>query len=70
MPDMDGLEAIGRIRASCEKMPIIASYRGKTDGRDAEILSVARRLGATAVVTQPVEHQRLLALVLALIHGR
>jgi CheY-like chemotaxis protein len=62
MPELDGIEAIRRIRADHPGLRIIAmSGGGKID--KADFLHMAKALGADGVIDKPVRSERLLALV-------
>jgi DNA-binding NtrC family response regulator len=62
MPELDGIEAIRRIRADHPGLRIIAmSGGGQID--KADFLHMAEALGADRVVEKPVRSERLLELV-------
>jgi CheY-like chemotaxis protein len=62
MPELDGIEAIRRIRADHPSLRIIAmSGGGQID--KADFLHMAEALGADRVIEKPVRSERLLELV-------
>jgi len=64
MPELDGIEAIRRIRADYPGLRIIAmSGGGQID--KAEFLHMAQVLGADRVIEKPVRSERLVELVTA-----
>lgn len=63
MPEKDGLEVIRELRALRPDFPVIAISGGGTAAGGADILNIARILGAKAVLTKPVLKAELLAAV-------
>jgi CheY-like chemotaxis protein len=62
MPELDGIEAIRRIRANHPGLRIIAmSGGGKID--KADFLHMADALGADGIIDKPIRSERLLELV-------
>ena len=61
MPEMEGLETIGRARALNAKMPIVAMSGVSFEGGD--YLSIAEKFGAIASLRKPFRLQELVALV-------
>ena len=62
MPKMDGLETIKRLRAERPALKIIALSGGGRN-RYLDILDLADRLGANAVLAKPFAPKQLLALI-------
>ncbi len=62
MPEKDGIEAIMAFRRQRPNIPIIA-ISGGTVNFDLDILGVAKCLGATKVLSKPVENQEILRAV-------
>ena len=63
MPEKDGLEAIRELRVLRPDLPVIAISGGGTAAGGAEILNIARLMGAKAVITKPVMKAELLSAV-------
>ncbi|MDP3491161.1 MAG: response regulator [Phenylobacterium sp.] len=63
MPDQDGMETIGEIRARWPQMPIVAMSGGwRTIGPDT-ILETAKALGAQAALAKPFDRATLVEAV-------
>lgn len=62
MPTLDGLDAIKRIRAECPGLKIIAVSGGGRN-RFLDILQLADRLGADAVLAKPFSPRQLVDLL-------
>jgi two-component system chemotaxis response regulator CheY len=60
MPDTDGLELIKAVRALHKDVPMIA-VSGTTEG--GLYLSMAKKFGATATLTKPINPEKLLELL-------
>ncbi len=70
MPEKDGLEAIRELRTLRPDLPVIAISGGGTAAGGAEILNIARILGAKAVITKPVMKPELLRAVEKCLAGK
>jgi two-component system response regulator AtoC len=67
MPDMDGLELLAQLRATCATLPVIM-MSGGDQTRDLALLGDAKLLGASAALAKPFsldEFYTLVATVLA-----
>lgn len=62
MPDKDGIETMREMRAAAPETPIIAVSGGGRIG-NADLLRMARGLGADAILAKPFEPAQLLELV-------
>jgi CheY-like chemotaxis protein len=62
MPKLDGLDAIRRLRTTCPDLKIIAISGGGRN-RYLDILDLADRLGADAVLAKPFSPRQLLQLI-------
>jgi CheY-like chemotaxis protein len=62
MPEVDGLELIRQLRRESPGVKVIAISAGGFDGT-VDLLAVARRLGATAVLPKPFSPQALVQAV-------
>ena len=62
MPDKDGIEVISDLRRQCPELPIIAMSGGGRLPRDG-YLTIARHLGAHAILQKPFTVDELLATV-------
>jgi DNA-binding response OmpR family regulator len=69
MPDMDGIDLIGEVRANWPDLPVLAMSGGGRVGA-FELLKVARILGANGVVQKPIEAETLLPAVEAALRRR
>ena len=63
MPDRDGMETIGEIRARWPNLPIIAMSGGWRTISPETILETARALGAQEALTKPFDRQALVEAV-------
>lgn len=63
MPDRDGMETIGEIRARWPNLPIIAMSGGWRTISPEVILETARALGAQEALTKPFDRQTLVEAV-------
>jgi CheY-like chemotaxis protein len=68
MPEMEGIEMIMELRILSRDCPIIAMSGGGRFGK-ADLLAVAKHLGATATLTKPFETKDLLETVLGCLAG-
>jgi two-component system response regulator AtoC len=67
MPDMDGLELLAQLRATCATLPVLR-MSGGDQTRDLALLGDAKLLGASAALAKPFsldEFYTLVATVLA-----
>jgi two-component system chemotaxis response regulator CheY len=62
MPEKDGLETIKELRREYHQVQIVALSGGAAGGM-FDMLAVARKLGATATVSKPIDFEELLAAV-------
>ena len=63
MPDMDGLETIQFLRDSCPEIPLVAMSAEAGSG----YLTLASRMGASAVLQKPFTQEALFAVVAELL---
>lgn len=68
MPDVDGVEAIIRLRHEFPEVRIIAVSGGGYLGKD-DVLKIAAGVGAQATLTKPLEKKTLLAAVEKVLKG-
>jgi DNA-binding response OmpR family regulator len=66
MPEMEGIETIRRLRQLSPTVPIIAISGGGRVTADS-YLSIARRMGATKILSKPFELNLLCAMVAELL---
>jgi CheY-like chemotaxis protein len=66
MPERDGLEMIGALRASYPEVPIVAML-AVDDFEAALLLDIAKALGANATVLKPLSSTRLIETVSSLL---
>lgn len=69
MPEQEGVETIGRIRAVDPDVPIIAVSTGGLTGSDL-FLRMAAQLGATRTVKKPLRERQLIEVLEAVLAGR
>lgn len=69
MPNREGVETIGEMRAAAPDLPIIAMSGGGSRGGEL-FLSLAARLGATRTLAKPIRQAELLAAVDACLASR
>ena len=69
MPEKDGLEAIRELRAKNPTLPVIAMSGGGSGAAGAEILRVARLLGAKEVLKKPLTSAEVLGAVERCLNG-
>ncbi|HLZ74191.1 response regulator [Phenylobacterium sp.] len=69
MPNREGVETIGEMRAAAPDLPIIAMSGGGSRGGEL-FLSLAARLGATQTLAKPIRQAELLAAVDACLASR
>jgi DNA-binding response OmpR family regulator len=62
MPDMDGLELLAQLRATCPTLPVIM-MSGGDQTRDLALLGDAKLLGASATLAKPFSLDELHAVV-------
>jgi DNA-binding response OmpR family regulator len=67
MPNRDGLETIGRLRAEHPRVKVLVISGGGAVVRGTSYLSTAREIGAHAVLAKPFDLPALLATVRGLI---
>lgn len=70
MPDQDGMETIGQIRARWPQMPIIAMSGGWRTISPDTILETAMALGAQAALAKPFDRETLVAAVRQVLNDR
>lgn len=61
MPEQDGIETLIRLRATCPDLPVVAIAGARA--RNADFLSLATSLGATATLAKPFPTPTLVELV-------
>ena len=66
MPECDGIELITAVKGSCPDMPVIA-VTGRRFLGGLDLLHLASRLGASAVLDKPLGEEKLLATVARLV---
>jgi DNA-binding response OmpR family regulator len=69
MPDMDGLELLAQLRATCAALPIIM-MSGGDQTRDLALLRDAKLLGASAALAKPFSLDELYTLVATVLASR
>jgi len=69
MPDRDGLEVITQLRTSNPDLPVIAMSGGGRMAAD-DYLTLARALGAKAILEKPFTSEELLTTIAAVLAGR
>jgi CheY-like chemotaxis protein len=69
MPDMDGLELLAQLKATCPTLPVIM-MSGGDQTRDLALLGDAKLLGASATLAKPFSLDELHTLVASLLSSR
>ncbi|HET7468854.1 MAG TPA: response regulator [Gemmatimonadales bacterium] len=69
MPEMDGLELLAQLRATCPTLPVIM-MSGGDQTRDLALLDDARLLGASAALAKPFSLDELYTLVATVLSSR
>jgi len=67
MPDKDGLEVITELKATRPNLPVIAMSGGGHMHAD-DYLTLARALGAKALLQKPFSNERLLMTIASVLH--
>jgi len=67
MPNCDGLETLGRLRAEYPDLKVLVVSGGGVRRRESGYLFTAREIGANAVLSKPFENEALLGAVRGLL---
>ena len=67
MPDMDGIEFIGKVRATGKALKIVAISGGSEILQKDFVLTSAKYLGADDVLSKPIENALLIKRIRALV---